>query len=897
MTDIKTLRDRIRQKRLFYIATPCINDYLAQHAAGGNEILALNMSLIPKEELDVWRKKLRKKDGYIDYEVLLAEYPDLRPVLEQASAVSDAFFDEMTARVEADRQEICRRFFKGDDFGEIEEITTDGADLHNDGKCTSVIRTERGSFLYKPHDLQADRLYAELVRKYFSEYTQAAGCLCMENYGYSEFVSRKPAEDEAAVRRYFRRFGALSSLFQTLGSTDIHMENLFAVGEYPVLIDLETLLCPTRQYRSEFQKSKSDQTFLNDFARSVYLSGILPGHDPEDKMNPLFESSDTAYSLPYIGRRKYTVYGYEDDFLEGFAEGYRKCMQIREELRTFMKAFRSIPIRRLLRNTNDYAKTQRLLYRPKYYADGRTRERMEQCLKFLFPLEGRPDEKEKILTQEMKSLTKGDIPYFYTLGDSTDLFCGGEKLCGDFFAESAVWNAEIRMERLCEKELAFELSMIRECFAMILRKVPDEGKEERKRENGFFREAQPLTGEEALREAEAILLRLNSHRLEGLSGKSGWLAAQANGVRQNIDWGLMSGSAGIGVFASAVSVLSENEEMQQLGRKLSCVSLDLFFETVNSCIEGRNSIPNSILGIGVSDGLGGILRSLMLMRQYMGKEFPEEALEQSLRLLPRLDFEHQASPDVIGGAAGLLQTLCRFPQLLESEEGRRAANRCGDFLLAQRTLETSYGLLWDTMRLSRPISGMGHGMAGIGCSLIAAGGALGREELTEAGLGAMKFEHRIYSEELQNWPDFRETARVKNQMLGYCSGAPGVGLSILSCIRSGKDLPDMREDLERAIRQCRNFPPLYRDHLCCGNSARVDLFLEAFRETKEEELRKSAGIFLRGMTARKKERGMYRTAAPGYRQSFSPSLFFGEPGVGYELLRYCSPESVPSVLI
>ena len=98
---------------------------------------------------------------------------------------------------------------------------------------------------------------------------------------------------------------------------------------------------------------------------------------------------------------------------------------------------------------------------------------------------------------------------------------------------------------------------------------------------------------------------------------------------------------------------------------------------------------------------------------------------------------------------------------------RRAAER----LLRAQTLEYRGLLLWDTLGKKRPISGAGHGMAGIAAALSWAGKLLGDARCMEAAAAALEFEHGIYSERLGTWPDLRASPVASSAMHGLCSGS------------------------------------------------------------------------------------------------------------------------------
>ena len=207
------------------------------------------------------------------------------------------------------------------------------------------------------------------------------------------------------------------------------------------------------------------------------------------------------------------------------------------------------------------------------------------------------------------------------------------------------------------------------------------------------------------------------------------------------------------------------------------------------------------------------------------------------------------------------------------------------------------------MNLGRPVSGMGHGMAGIAAALFRAYLRLGREEYRAAAQDALDFEYEIYEPSLGTWPDLRKSARPGMAMHGYCSGAPGVGLAMLVCLEgggktgSGEWRRKAEENLERAAAACLRPQLLFRDHLCCGNSAAVDFLLEAGRWLDCPELKEAAEGLLARMKVRRTKRGNYTFTPPSFMQAFDPSLFYGVSGVGYEMLRLAEPERIESLLV
>ena len=252
-----------------------------------------------------------------------------------------------------------------------------------------------------------------------------------------------------------------------------------------------------------------------------------------------------------------------------------------------------------------------------------------------------------------------------------------------------------------------------------------------------------------------------------------------------------------------------------------------------------------------------------------------------------------ARPIFMQGTSGMgafFAALCPAYEHTGAEAALVHMRRAAERLLRAQTLEYRGLLLWDTLGKKRPISGAGHGMAGIAAALSWAGKLLGDARCMEAAAAALEFEHGIYSERLGTWPDLRASPVASSAMHGLCSGSPGIGLALLRCRESGLGSPGLEEDLARARHSCLTTGPLRRDHLCCGNSSAVEFLLTL------PGCREQAGRLLAFMKARNDGSGGYRYMPENFRKVLCPDLFFGAAGIGFELLRYARPDLLTPVL-
>ena len=97
-----------------------------------------------------------------------------------------------------------------------------------------------------------------------------------------------------ASPRYFRRQGRSLALAPVLGAVDLHYENVIAAGEYPIIVDLETLFHAAAPPPGPARAGRAAAQAMNE---SVIQTLLLPVHvegDPDPDGAP--RRSDRARS-------------------------------------------------------------------------------------------------------------------------------------------------------------------------------------------------------------------------------------------------------------------------------------------------------------------------------------------------------------------------------------------------------------------------------------------------------------------------------------------------------------------------------------------------------------------------------------------------------------------------
>ena len=205
----------------------------------------------------------------------LAAYPVLARVLGESCRQGVEGHLELLARLAEDRESLVTGLFDGRDPGALTAIDPAG-DPHRGGRSTATLTFADGRRLvYKPRSLDLHSHFNELVGWLNDKAglgIRTVGLLPRDGYGWSEYVVHQACSDLAEVRRFYHRQGALLALLYVLDGTDMHYENLIAVGEQPVLVDVETLFHPSHGPARALSRDPAYRALLS----SVYRTALLP---------------------------------------------------------------------------------------------------------------------------------------------------------------------------------------------------------------------------------------------------------------------------------------------------------------------------------------------------------------------------------------------------------------------------------------------------------------------------------------------------------------------------------------------------------------------------------------------------------------------------------------------
>ena len=849
------------------------------------------------------------------HRALIDEYRVLaRLVLERSQAWANSTL-ELLERLWGDAELIRRVMFGGRDPGPVTEIDCGGGDSHRGGRSVAVLRFASGRRLvYKPRSLALEEV-AQGVLGWLSSRDESpvfrrVEVLDREDYGWMEYVARKVCKRSDELRRFYYRQGGLIALSYAVGAIDLHFENLIAVAEQPVIVDLESFLQPSL-IDDEKIASAGDLTFL----QSVLRTGLLPLRVLRSEINPagidisglgsedgqispfsVRQSSGQGTDQMCLVRAPIKIAAQknrptaEGDYLlehrRDLEEGFRGMYDLLARDRAaFLEQLTSsangdCPVRVILRPTNFYAKILAESYHPDLMRDAVEREKiLSACWT------GSADRKalRAALPFEIDDLWSGDIPYFSSrIAEAGLLSSTGQPLPG-VECRSALSVAEERLSSLGPKDCERQSWILNASIATTIQRRGDENVD------GYRLPARPPTRPVGAPLAAACLAADRLRELwfeKGSDGPVNWLDVQATESERTfalnpLSVDLYTGLPGVCLFLAYLAHVTGRSDHDEMARR--CVaSLEAELE---KALTGGFREPSAF------DGLAGVAYVL----SHVGALWSEPRFVRLARsLLPSIvegleDFERF---DLLSGWAGISLCLLSLDAVDRCESALGLAKRCGDRLVMAAT-ELDGALVWrDAERPDPPLTGLGHGAAGVALALGELAAVAGTAEHAEIAVYALDYERRLFSKDARNWPDLRRSSRQRKFQVAWCHGAAGIGLARLrSWLRhpDGETEHEVREAVQTTLSEGLSASQC----LCHGTLGNLDLLVSAARVFPRWKLGPPARDLLASTIRQINDQG-FLTAAPFALDT--PGLMLGLSGIGLGLLRCELPDEVPSVL-
>lgn len=400
------------------------------------------------------------------YESLLNKYPVMERLIKQTSRQVFNQVKEVLFNFRQDKNEMESYFHF--EIGQLQKINFLNSDAHNDGRRVMILTFENNNKLvYKPHSLAAEESFNRFLKVLndsgeLSYPLRNTKVMDKDNYGWQEFIKEKECRNVEEIQSCFYRIGAYSALFTLLQTSDLHYENIIVQGEYPMFVDLETLVSvPPKQL------SNKEDTVVNLFYEEVNSSILASLLFPQRLVGNIFdldlsgltggqEHSKTIENLQIVDAgtdfirlakelfepeksQNRVVFNGEiiepTQYFEEILKGIDDCFTILLKKKVeFIKKVEMNEIlygkfRQVLRPTHVYAKYLEGIYHPEYLED---EVKAENLLKIITE-PAHYKERTKI---EFEELLHNDIPYFVCENDKTTLDNGKNEPIYDYFEQT-----------------------------------------------------------------------------------------------------------------------------------------------------------------------------------------------------------------------------------------------------------------------------------------------------------------------------------------------------------------------------------------------------------------------------------------------------------------------------
>jgi lantibiotic modifying enzyme len=273
--------------------------------------------------------------------------------------------------------------------------------------------------------------------------------------------------------------------------------------------------------------------------------------------------------------------------------------------------------------------------------------------------------------------------------------------------------------------------------------------------------------------------------------------------------------------------------------------------------------------------------------------------------------------DVISGNAGAIPSLLSMYEVFCDEGIFDLALFLGEELLLSAVKEPANGLSWSSEingveQTSHNLTGFSHGAAGIGYSLLELFRKSGDKKFMIAAEQAFNYENSWYSNQNNNWPDFRANSETRKKdthdslayATAWCHGAPGIGLSRLRAYQILKDekyLKDYKlaqKTILKTIMQERRSNVMNSYSLCHGLFGICEpLVLDGANHLFDNRSLQLVKKIALEAIDRYHTRNRHNAWPCGLQTGQTPGLMLGLTGIGYFCLRLYDIKKIPSILI
>ncbi|WNZ43775.1 type 2 lanthipeptide synthetase LanM [Leptolyngbya boryana CZ1] len=496
--------------------------------------------------------------------------------------------------------------------------------------------------------------------------------------GWIEYVEHLSCCDQAAVKRYYQRTGMLLCLVYALSGIDCHSANLIACGEYPVLIDTETLLQPqlARAPNSGELSDAEMQAHHIFIESSVIRTGFLPVWKVQAD-HQAFDGSSLGGTCkedqhrPTLNGEPVALQDYESDLIEGFQQMYHFLLKQRDQLLTQNSRWMNLtrhPVRFLFRSNRIYESIVHRSLQPEFLRSGIERSIELDILSRAFLAQVDKPKFWNVLHVEVDAIGQLEIPHFQASSDQTHLMYNNSTIVQSYFERSGAEAAKSRLNRLSPQDLHQQIQWIRgSIYAHQIQ--PDY-----KSKDVSHCSDRSFTPAQAIDAAIQIAQQFQQQAIYGSDGSTTWIGlttlVEVQKIQlQPIDDSLFQGSCGIALFLGALAKLTGDSTWQ-----------DLALSTIQPLCQRLNFTskhPNNQWIRTTNAELGGYIYSLTRLSQFLDRP---DLLEYAQLASNHINSE-LSTFGLLSGLSGAILGLLALHKATDAPLPMHQALQCGETLL------------------------------------------------------------------------------------------------------------------------------------------------------------------------------------------------------------------------
>lgn len=874
-----------------------------------------------KEEYEDYCKRYLSDRKYV--KELFEIYPCLERMLMEVIENATNNYSLLLMRLIADNNMLAEKFNSGKEMGQVVKVESSGSDSHKKGKSVFIIGWSTGKkIVYKPHSLETEVAFQKL-QEYLTFHCKLKSkeflILNRGTYGWEEFIEYQSCKSENEIKRYYYRVGMLIFCTYLLNVNDIHTENLIAAGEYPVIIDSETVMGNKRGK----DKKRAIEKVYDQINESVLNSGILPLYkyaqngkgidmsaingkegDVYPILVPILQEvglSTMHYEYQYPIRKKggncVSLNGnimkpgwYVNFIIEGFEDAYKEALENKGKLLRYINIFRNLKVRHLVQDTQRYSMLLHTSYNPDFLQDGSSRQ-LFLCtiLKNAKEVQGNLE----VAKLEIKDMLNMDVPYFYSNTSDTNLYGSEGECIKGYFAEPSFQHLCNKVKALSQADLERQTRYIK----IILTDLNDLKVEKIKKDISFVSKNKDSEDEYSIK-INAVLKLFNILQRDAIYGDDNedvnWMGVKPIGEKGNSYWQirplgmyLYDGIGGIGIFYHALNHYLCDEKLHK-----NCEAFDnTLFQYTNDMLERTEGLESESSGAFAGEAsivyIYEVLYSITKKMKYL------EYAKNHAKILKK-SVSHDLNNDIIYGNAGAIIVLLNLYHLTQDISYLEWANIAGKRLVKNQKEGGWYN------RDEEMLTGFSHGISGIVFALAILNSENDKQEYRSAIDCGIFCEDTMYVENYNNWLDNRKEAQKQESkfMAAWCHGAPGILLARSKIYNlmpeESAAKPLVLQDINKALVATEKYGFSDNDCLCHGNLGNSEILLEYTRELKkgnmEQKYREVRTIIAQGILNDTYD--CARHYLYGYK---IPGFMTGVSGMAYSLLRDICPD-LPCIL-